>query len=74
MTLSDEAKAIETTLRDAGVRLADVLYAAGVDRSTWTRWKSGKSKFGRYDTIVRVKAAAESAVATRATQAAGVAA
>lgn len=68
MTLSDEAKAIEKTLRDAGLRLADILHAAGVDRSTWTRWKNGKSKFGRYDTMSRVKQAAEAAVADAPTQ------
>ncbi len=62
MTLSDEAKAIETTLRDAGVRLSDVLHAANVNRATWTRWKNGSSKFGRYDTMSRVKEAASAAV------------
>lgn len=70
MTLADETKTIEATLRDAGIGLEDVLAHAGVDRSTWTRWKNGAVKYARYDTITKVKAAADQALANARAQAA----
>lgn len=62
MTLQTEIATLEGDLRDAGVSLDIVLSAASVDRSTWTRWKNGSVKGARYDTIVRVKAAAADAL------------
>lgn len=39
-----EARSIERRLKDAGIGIAPVLAAAGLDRSTWTRWKAGTFK------------------------------
>lgn len=41
METADEIRALETRAQGAGLRIADVLRHAGVDRSMWTRWKNG---------------------------------
>lgn len=41
MSTIDEILALEKAARAAGFRVADILRAAGVDRSTWTRWRKG---------------------------------
>jgi len=41
MDTTDEIIAFEKRVNDAGLKIADVLRAAEVDRSLWTRWKSG---------------------------------
>lgn len=58
MTLSDEITSLEASLKASGRSIADVLAEAGVNRSTWTRWKNGDVRGARYDTFQRVKTAA----------------
>lgn len=41
MSTPDEILALEKAVRIAGFRVADILRASGVDRSTWTRWRNG---------------------------------
>jgi hypothetical protein len=41
-TPKQQVLALESRLKSVGVRIDDVLAAAKVDRSTWTRWKQGK--------------------------------
>lgn len=41
MHIPSEVLAIEGRLKAAGVPVQSLLEAAEVDRSTWTRWKSG---------------------------------
>lgn len=55
MKLSDEIKDIEKALKDDGLDLVAILQSARVDRSTWTRWKSGSVRGARYDTMSRVR-------------------
>ena len=62
MTLSDEITALEGALRDADVPLDSVMESAGINRSTWTRWKNGSVQGARYDAIARVRAAADAAI------------
>lgn len=62
MTLRAEVIDMEAALKRAGVSLDAVLAQAGINRSTWTRWKAGTVKGARYDTISRVKDAAHRAV------------
>lgn len=40
--IPSHCRAVEKRLSDAGLHIADVLKTAGVDRSSWTRWKNGK--------------------------------
>lgn len=54
MDLQEHISALEAELKAARVPLDDVLGAANVDRSTWTRWKNGSVKGARYDTMARV--------------------
>jgi hypothetical protein len=63
MSLSDDIKDIERSLREAGANLDSVLQAAKVDRSTWTRWKNGSITGARYDTMERVRGAVAAALA-----------
>lgn len=44
MSIVDEITKFEESAKASGLQIGDVLEAAGVDRSTWTRWKSGKTK------------------------------
>ncbi|MGV8833269.1 MAG: hypothetical protein ACOH2N_14945 [Devosia sp.] len=41
MSTTDEILALERAARIAGFRVADILRAANLDRSTWTRWRNG---------------------------------
>lgn len=41
MSIPAEISEIVARAEKAGVRLADVLRAAEVDRSTWSRWRAG---------------------------------
>ena len=41
MSTTDEILALEKAARIAGFRVADILRAAKLDRSTWTRWRNG---------------------------------
>ena len=41
MSTTDEITEFEAKAVAAGVRIADVLREAGIDRSMWTRWKNG---------------------------------
>lgn len=65
MTLAHEITDLETALREAGVALDGVLLSAGINRSTWTRWKNGSVQGARYDAISRVRSAASDAIAKR---------
>lgn len=40
-TVVTDIKEIEARLKEAGVPVEAMLANAGVDRSTWTRWKAG---------------------------------
>lgn len=43
MTIPNEIATIESRITQAGVSLADFLKLAGVDNSTWWRWKTGNA-------------------------------
>ena len=43
MNIEDEVSEVEKKLKASGLKVDDVLRLAKVDRSTWTRWKSGAS-------------------------------
>ncbi|WP_108397583.1 helix-turn-helix domain-containing protein [Devosia submarina] len=43
MSTADEIAAFEKSVKARDLRIADVLREAGIDRSMWTRWKSGKT-------------------------------
>lgn len=43
MSTTTEIEAFETEVRNSGLRIADVLREAEIDRSMWTRWKNGKT-------------------------------
>jgi hypothetical protein len=55
MSLQSEISDLDKALRDAGVSVDAVLQEAGINRSTWTRWKSGAVPGARYDDVMRVK-------------------
>jgi hypothetical protein len=63
MNLQEDVLEIERALDKAGASLERMLAAAGVNRSTWTRWKNGSVTGARYDTISRVRSAADAAIA-----------
>jgi hypothetical protein len=65
MTLKAEVAEIEAALSEADVPLDAVLVKAGINRSTWTRWKSGTVTGARYDTWSKVKSAAADALGNR---------
>lgn len=58
MSLASEITALETDLKTDGISVDAVLVKAGVDRSTWTRWKNGSVTGARYDTMQKVRSAA----------------
>jgi len=41
MNTQDEVLAFQERIKNLDLRVDDVLRRAGVDRSTWTRWKAG---------------------------------
>ncbi len=53
----DEVTEIERKLKEANVPLSVLLGAAGIDRSTWTRWRA-KTTIPRLDRWEGTKAAA----------------
>ena len=53
---------LDKRLKSAGIRTADVMSAARVDYSTWTRWKQGKL-VPRMNSWIRVSRAAEASLA-----------
>ena len=65
MSLSAEIADLERSLREADVPLDGVITSAGINRSTWTRWKNGSVQGARYDTIARVREAAVAAIKTK---------
>jgi hypothetical protein len=40
MSTADEIRAIEAKAHRAGIKMAEVLRTAEIDRSMWTRWKN----------------------------------
>lgn len=66
MQIVDEIAAIERRLRSSHVPMVKVLTEAGINRSTWTRWRSGTTR-PRLDLWL----AAQSAVDKLAPQGAG---
>ncbi len=65
MTLSAEIADLERSLREANIPLDGVITSAGINRSTWTRWKNGSVQGARYDAIARVRAAADAAIKSK---------
>jgi transcriptional regulator with XRE-family HTH domain len=68
MSLQTEIEDLDATLARMGASLDQMLAAAGVNRSTWTRWKNGSVKGARYDTMEKVRAAAAAAMAQASPQ------
>lgn len=62
MSLQAEISDLDKALRDAGVSVDAVIQGAGINRSTWTRWKGGAVTGARYDDVIRVKAVAAAAM------------
>ena len=56
MDLADDIRAIESALGAQRTPLSHLLRKARIDRSTWTRWRSGKT-LPRLDRWVAVQAA-----------------
>lgn len=44
MTLRDEIREMEGQLKRAGASVLQLCAEAGINRATWTRWKSGKNR------------------------------
>lgn len=63
MSTADEIAAFEKSVQDRGLRIADVLREAAIDRSMWTRWKNG-STTPRLDNWRAVERAADVLAAT----------
>ncbi len=68
-TPKDHVVELESRLKLGGVKVHDVLVAANLDRSTWTRWKQGKLT-PRMDSWMRVSAEAEARLAVSQSEAA----
>lgn len=64
MAFADELSDLKRDIAAAEVPVTDVLAAAGVNRSTWTRWNGGTFK-PRFDTWATVRATAERLIAER---------
>jgi hypothetical protein len=43
METTAEIKALEDRANGAGLKMADILREANIDRSMWTRWKNGST-------------------------------
>lgn len=65
MSTADEIAAFEKSVQDRGLRIADVLKKAGIDRSMWTRWKNGTT-VPRLDNWRSMERAAEALGSTAA--------
>lgn len=72
MSLQQDIEALEAELKAAGLKVDAVLAVAKIDRSTWTRWKNGSVKGARYDTMARVREAAQSAISNSDSKLGGV--
>lgn len=59
MDITAEINDIEAAARQRGESIQSVLDRAGLDRSTWTRWKSGATK-PRLESWMAVKTALHS--------------
>lgn len=57
MQIAAEISEIESRLKARRITLGVVLLEAGIDRSTWTRWRSGATR-PRLDTWMAVQSAA----------------
>lgn len=57
-TFKNDLHALEKALRQASVPVEDVLAAAGVDRSTWSRWKNDRT-IPRFENWLKVRNAAD---------------
>lgn len=64
MAFPDELANLKTSLKAARIPVDDVLAIAGVNRSTWTRWR--KLHTPRHDRWMAVRAAADRLLAERA--------
>ncbi len=64
MQLAAQSASMEERLRANRVSLAVVLSEAGIDRSTWTRWRSGATR-PRLDTWMAAQSAVEKVLLTR---------
>jgi hypothetical protein len=64
MSLAAEVSGIERDLRDAGISLGTLLEKADIDRSTWTRWRSGAVRGPQLTNWNAVKAAASALLKT----------
>jgi transcriptional regulator with XRE-family HTH domain len=69
MSTASEVAEFESRLHQQGIRIADVLKAAGVDRSMWTRWKNGTTT-PRLDNWRAVERAAHDLAAAKPNEAA----
>lgn len=64
MIVVEEIAELEQRLKSKKATLARVLEDAGINRSTWTRWRSGIVR-PRLDTWLAAKAAAEKALSAQ---------
>lgn len=64
MSTVDEIIALERAAHAAGFRVADILRAAKLDRSTWTRWRNGVTS-PRLDNWKAVHQAVKDLIASR---------
>jgi hypothetical protein len=64
MAFRDELFELRRALKSANVKVADVLGAAKVDRSTWTRWNNGAHQ-PRFETWSLVRANADRLIAAQ---------
>lgn len=65
MAFAEELSALRKRLSTSGLSVGEVLTAAGVDRSTWTRWNSGTFR-PRFESWSAVCAATDRLIAERA--------
>lgn len=67
MAFADELSDLKRDIAAAELPVSELLAAAGVDRSTWTRWNGGTFK-PRFDTWASVRATADRLIAERGAQ------
>lgn len=73
MAIPDDIKALEAELSAASISVDAFLEKAGVDRSSWTRWKAG-SFSPRMDSWSKVQDAARELIPWRQSDSQGAAA
>lgn len=61
MSISHEAKAIESRATDLGVPMKDVLSRAKIHRTTWQRWRDGdfEPQMGKWRKVTKALAEIE---------------